>query len=106
MVMDRFPYFGAAGKSGNSGHECRQSILGTEVDVLKGPRVVAADKLRCLGGNICCLKQQSAANGGGSSILLLGGIQVDRLRIRLSGRHCAIGYIDANAQRSHDVHSN
>ena len=48
----------------SSGHKRRQSILGTEVDVLRGPRVVAADKSRGLSGNICCLKQQSAANGG------------------------------------------
>ena len=101
--MDGYPYFGAAGKRGNSGHERRQSILGTEVDILGGPRVVAADKSL---GNICCLEQKSSANGGRSSILLLGGILVDRLRIQLSGRRDAIGQIDADAQWPHDVHPN
>ena len=38
--------------------------------------------------------------------LLLGGIEADRLRIRFSGHGSAIGDIDADAERSHDVHPN
>ena len=42
----------------------------------------------------------------GGENLLLGGIKVDRLRIRLSRRGGAIGDIDADTKRSHDVHPN
>ena len=41
VVADGYPHLGAAGKCGASGHKRRQSILGTEVDVLRRPRVVA-----------------------------------------------------------------
>ena len=104
MVGDGYPHFGAAGKRGNSGHIRRQSILGTEVDVLRRPRVVASNKSSGLSGNIRGLKQQCTARGGGRRILLLGGIEVDRLWIRLRGRSGAIGDINANVERSHDVH--
>ena len=38
--------------------------------------------------------------------LLLGAIQMDRLRIQLSGRRCAISDINTHAKRPHDVHPN
>ena len=38
--------------------------------------------------------------------LLLGRIQMDRLRIRLSGRRGAVSDINTDAKRPHDVHPN
>ena len=95
MIVDGYSHFGAAGERGDSGHKCRQSILGAEVDVFRGPRVVAADESSGFRGDVCGLEQKSKASGG--KILLLGGVKVDRLRIRLSGRGGAIGYIYADA---------
>ena len=37
---------------------------------------------------------------------LLGRIQMDRLRIRLSGRRSAVSDINTDAKRPHDVHPN
>ena len=56
VVVDGYPYFGAAGKPGNTGHKRRQSILGTKINVLGGPRVVATDKSDGFGGNVGCLQ--------------------------------------------------
>ena len=90
---------------------------------------MAADKSCGLCRNIGSLEQQSAASGRrsggprsgflllrglrlGSGILrwggflLLGSIQMDRLRIRLSGCRGAIGDINTYAERPHDVHPN
>ena len=90
---------------------------------------MAADKSCGLCRNIGSLEQQSTANSGrsggplsvflllrgmrlGSCILrwggflLLGSIQMDRLRIQLSGRRGAIGDINTYAKRPHDVHPN
>ena len=38
--------------------------------------------------------------------LLLGHIQMDCLRIRLSGHHCAVSDINTDAKRPHDGHPN
>ena len=43
VVMDGYPQFGTPGKRGNPSHERRQSVFWAEIDVLRGPRVVAAD---------------------------------------------------------------
>ena len=56
VVVDSYPHFGAAGKHGNSGYENRQSIFGTKINVLGGPRVVASDKSGGLSGNVCRLQ--------------------------------------------------
>ena len=63
--MDGYPHLRAAGKRGDSGHKRRQSILGTEVDVLRRPRVVAPNESGGLSGNVRGLKQQCTAGGGG-----------------------------------------
>ena len=90
---------------------------------------MAADKSCGLCGNVSSLEQQSAASGGRSSVLrsgflllrglqlwsgillwgvflLLSGIQMDRLRIRLSGRRGAISDINTHVEQLHDVHPN
>ena len=82
---------------------------------------MAADKPRGLPVNIRRLEQQSAASGGRGSVsrsgllllrglwlwscillwggfLLLSGIQMDRLRIRLSGHRGAISDIDTHEE--------
>ena len=50
------------------------------------------------------MEQQCAAGGG--RVLFLGGVEMDGLRIRLSGRVGAVGLINADTQRAHDVHPN
>ena len=52
VIVDSYPHFGATGKRGNSGQKRRQSILGTKINVLGGPRVVASDESSGLSGNI------------------------------------------------------
>ena len=52
VVVNGYPHFGAAGKRGNSGHKRRQSILGTEQNVLRGPRIVASNKSGSFSWNI------------------------------------------------------
>ena len=56
VVVDSYPHFGATGKRGNSGHKRQQIILGTKINVLGGPRVVASDKSGGLGENVCHLQ--------------------------------------------------
>ena len=56
VIVDSYPHFGAAGKRGNSGHKRRQSILGTKINVLGGPRVVASDESSGLSGNVRSLQ--------------------------------------------------
>ena len=104
VVMDRNPYFGAARESGDSGHKRRQSFLWAEVDMLGGPGVMTADQSGGSGGDVGGLEQQCTAGGG--RILLLGGVEMDGLWIWLRGCCSAIGHIDADAQRPHDVHPN
>ena len=43
--------------------------------------------------------------GGGGGVLRLGGVEMNGLRVQLCRRGSAVGDIDADAQRSHDVHS-
>ena len=43
VVVNVYPQFGTTGKCGNPSHERRQSVLRAEIDVLRGPWVVAAD---------------------------------------------------------------
>ena len=50
------------------------------------------------------LEQQGAAGGG--RILFLGGVEMDGLWICLRGRGGAVGHIDADTQREHDIHPN
>ena len=64
MIMDRNPYFGAAGERGDSGHKRWQSILWAEVDIFGGPGVMTADQPSGFGGDVCGLKQQCMAGGG------------------------------------------
>ena len=49
------PELRTTGERWNAGHKSRESIVGAKEDVLGGPRIVAADKAVCLGGNVCCL---------------------------------------------------
>ena len=95
MIVDGYPHFEDAGKRGDSGHKRRQSILGAEVDVFRGPRVVAADESSSFSRDVCVLEQKHTASGG--KILLLGSVKVDRLRIRFGGCGGAVGYIYAGA---------
>ena len=43
---------------------------------------------------------------GGRRVLFLGGVEMDGLQIRLRGRGGAVGHIDADTQRAHDIHPN
>ena len=43
VIVNDYPQFGTTGKRGNPSHECRQSVSWAKIDVLCGPRVVAAD---------------------------------------------------------------
>ena len=52
LIVDGYPHFGAAGKRGDSGYERWQSILGAEVDVFRGPRVVAVDESSGFSGDV------------------------------------------------------
>ena len=63
---------------------------------------MAADQARCFGGDIDGLKQQNAAGGG--KVLRLGGVEMNGLWVRLRGRGSAVGDIDADTQRAHDIH--
>ena len=101
MVMDLDPYFGATGKSRDPGYKCWLSFLWAEVDIFAGPGVMAADQARCFGGDIYGLKQQSAAGGG--RVLRLGGVEMNGLRVRLRGRGSAVGDVDADTQRAHEI---
>ena len=67
LIVDSYPQLGTAGKRGNPGHECRQSVLRVKIDVLCGPWVVAADEPGRFHWYLCCLEQQSAASGVGGS---------------------------------------
>ena len=104
VVVDGYPHFGAARERGNSRHKRRQSILGTEVDVLRGPRIVAADQSSGLGRDGGGLEQQCTASGG--KVLLLGGIEMDRLRIRLCRGSGAISYVYTDAYWPYNIHPN
>ena len=42
----------------------------------------------------------------GGKILCLGGVEMNGLWVRLRGRSGAVGDVDPDAQRTHDVHSN
>ena len=43
VVVNGYPQFWTTGQRGNPSHERRQSVFRAEIDVLCGPRVVAAD---------------------------------------------------------------
>ena len=65
---------------------------------------MTADQSSGFGGDVGGLEQQCTAGGG--RILFLSGIEMDGLWIWLC-RHCgAIGHIDADEQRPHDIHPN
>ena len=81
-----------------------QSFLRAEVDILAGPGVMAADQARYFGGAIDSLEQQSSAGVG--RVLRLGGVEMNGLQVRLRGRGSAVGDVDADTQRAHDVHPN
>ena len=104
VVMDRDPYFGAAGKHRDPGYKRWQSFLRAEVDTFHGPGVMAADQELCFGGDIDGLKQQSAAGRG--RILHLGGVEMNGLRVRLRGCGSAVGDVDVDTQRAHDIYPN
>ena len=42
----------------------------------------------------------------GGKILLLSGVDMDSLRIGLRGRCGAVGHVDADVERLHDIHPN
>ena len=65
VSVNSYPQLGTAGKRGNPGHKCRQSVLWAEIDILRGPQVVAADEVGRFCWYLCCLEQQSAASGVG-----------------------------------------
>ena len=102
--MDRDPYFGSTGKRRHPGHKCRETFLRAKVDVFAGPRVMATDQARCFGGDVDGLQQQSTAGGG--KVLRLGGVEMNGLWVRLRGRGSAVGDINMDTQRTHDVHPN
>ena len=102
--MDCDPYFRATGECRNPGHKRRQSFRRAEVDIFTGPGVIAADQALCFGGDIDGLKQQSAAGGG--KVLRLGGVEMNGLWIRLCGRGNAVGDVDVDTQRVHNIHPN
>ena len=65
---------------------------------------MTADQARCFDKDIDSLKQQSAAGGG--LILRLGGVEVNGLQVLLRGRGSAVGDVDTNTQRAHNIHPN
>ena len=102
--MDRSPYFGFTGKCRYPGHKRRETFLWAKVDVFAWPRVMATDQVHCFGGDVNGLQQQSAAGGG--KVLRLGGVEINGLWVWLHGRGSAVGDINMDTQRTHDVHSN
>ena len=65
---------------------------------------MTADQSSGFGGDVGGLEQQGTAGGG--RILFLGGVEMDGLWIWLCGRCGAVGHIDADVQRLHDIHPN
>ena len=102
--MDRNPHFGSTSKCRYLGHKCREAFLRAKVDVFAGPGVMATDQACCFGGDVDGLYQQSAAGGG--KVLNLGAVEMNGLWVRLRGRGAAVGDVDTDTQRTHDVHSN
>ena len=102
--MDRDPYFRSTGECKKPGHKRWQSFLRAKVDVSAGPGVMAADQARCFGWYINGLKQQSEAGGG--KILRLVGVEMNGLRVRLRGHGSAMGDVDTDTQRAHNIHPN
>ena len=62
MVMHGKPELRTARERWNAGHKGRESIIRAKEDVLGGPRIVATDKARCLGGMsaVCSSRAQLA----------------------------------------------
>ena len=102
--MDRDPYFGSTGERRYPGHKRGQTLLRAKVDIFAGPGVMAADQARCFGGDVDGLQQQSAAGGG--KIPHLGGVEMNGLKIRLRGHGSAMGDVDTDTQRAHNIHPN
>ena len=50
------------------------------------------------------LRQQSAAGGG--KVLCLGGVEMNGLRVQLRGRGSALGDVNTDTQRAHNIHPN
>ena len=103
VIMDRGPYFGSTGKRRYPGHKRRETFLWAKVDVFAGPRVMATDEECCFGGDVDGLQQQSAAGG---KVLHLGGVEMNGLWVQRRGSGSAVGDINTDTQRTHDVHSN
>ena len=63
MVADGNPKLWTTREHRDSSHKCRQSVLWTKIDVLCGPRVVAADETGRFCWDLRSLEQQSTASG-------------------------------------------
>ena len=63
MVVDGNPELRTTGERRNAHHKRWQSVVGTELNVLGGPRVMATNEASRLWGNVCRLQQQSMASG-------------------------------------------
>ena len=104
--MDRNPYFRATGECRNPGHKCWQSFLRAKVDVFAGPGVMAVDQAHCFGGDIEVAEHGWGVGGGGGKILRLVGIEMNGLRARLRGHGNAVGDVDTDTQRAHNIPPN
>ena len=65
---------------------------------------MATDQARYSGLDVDGLQQQIATGGG--KVLRLGSIEMNGLQVRLRGRGSAMGDVDMDTQRTHNVHPN